>query len=54
MICLLYYVYVFSATKLEIRAEQVLPESEGRRGEKVGEGTGGGRRKDPNNVRTCE
>jgi hypothetical protein len=25
MLCLLYYAYVFSSTKLEIRAEQVLP-----------------------------
>jgi hypothetical protein len=29
MLCLLYYAYVFSSTKLEIRAEQVLPGSEG-------------------------
>jgi hypothetical protein len=32
MLCLPYYAYVFSATKLEIRAEQVLP------GSKEGEG----------------
>jgi hypothetical protein len=25
MLCLSYYAYVFSSTKLEIRAEQVLP-----------------------------
>jgi hypothetical protein len=32
MRCLLYYAYVFSSTKLEIRAEEVLPGSEeGRR-----------------------
>jgi hypothetical protein len=43
-LCLSYYVYVFSSTKLEIRAEQVLPGSEG--------GMGG--RNDPNNVCTCE
>jgi hypothetical protein len=29
MLCLSYYAYVFSSTKLEIRAEQVLPGSEG-------------------------
>jgi hypothetical protein len=29
MLCLPYYAYVFSSTKLEIRAEQVLPESNG-------------------------
>jgi hypothetical protein len=33
MLCLPYYAYVFSSTKLEIRAEQVLPESEGEKGE---------------------
>jgi hypothetical protein len=38
MLCLLYYAYVFSSTKLEIRAEQFLPGSEGREGERVGEG----------------
>jgi hypothetical protein len=32
-LCLLYYAYVFSSRKLEIRAEQVLPGSGGR-GEK--------------------
>jgi hypothetical protein len=36
MLCLLYYAYVFSSTKLEMRAEQALPGSE------EGEGTGGG------------
>jgi hypothetical protein len=40
MLCLPYYAYVFSSTKLVIRAEQVLPGSEGRRG---GEAGGGGR-----------
>jgi hypothetical protein len=39
--------YVFSSTKLEIRAEQVLPGSRGKR-----EGAGG--RNGPNNVCTCE
>jgi hypothetical protein len=29
MLCLSYYAYVFSSTKLEGRAEQVLPGSEG-------------------------
>jgi hypothetical protein len=33
-----YYAYVFSSTKLEIRAEQVLPRSKEGRWEKVGEG----------------
>jgi hypothetical protein len=41
MLCLPYYAYVFSSTKLEIRAEQVLPGSEGKRGERVGEGDKG-------------
>jgi hypothetical protein len=50
MLCLPYYAYVFSSTKLEIRAEQVLP------GSKVGRGWGRGAkgRNDPNNVRTCK
>jgi hypothetical protein len=34
MLCLPYYAYVFSSTKLEIRAEQVLPGSKDDRGEK--------------------
>jgi hypothetical protein len=34
MFCLPYYVYIFSSTKLEIMAEQVLP------GNKRGRGTG--------------
>jgi hypothetical protein len=45
MLCLSYYAYVVSSTKLEIRAEQVLPGSGGR---------GTRRRNDPNNVCTCE
>jgi hypothetical protein len=37
MLCLPYYAYVFSSTKLEVRAEQVLPGSEvGKQGEFVG------------------
>jgi hypothetical protein len=35
MLCLPYYAYVFSSTKIEIRAERVLPGSKG-------EGWGGG------------
>jgi hypothetical protein len=46
MLCLSYYAYVFSRTKLEIRAEQVLPGSEWGRGTRE--------RNDPNNVCTCE
>jgi hypothetical protein len=38
MLCLPYYAYVFSSTKSEIRAEQVLPGSE--RGEWEREGKG--------------
>jgi hypothetical protein len=46
MLCLPYYAYVISSTKLVIRAEQDLPGTEvGRRG---------GGRNDPNNVCTCE
>jgi hypothetical protein len=52
MLCLPYYAYVFSSTKLEIRAEQVLPGSERGREEEGGEGTGW--RNDPNNICTCE
>jgi hypothetical protein len=37
MLCLPYYA-VFSSTKLEIRAEQVLPGKEGRAGERMGVG----------------
>jgi hypothetical protein len=39
MLCPPYYAYVFSATKLEIRAEQVLPGS-GRQRESGGGGQG--------------
>jgi hypothetical protein len=42
MLCLSYYVYVFSSTKLEIRAEQVLPGSKGEWQERVGKGGQGG------------
>jgi hypothetical protein len=38
MLFLPYYAYVFSSTKLEIRAEQVLPGSEVGRGVEGGEG----------------
>jgi hypothetical protein len=38
MLCLSYYAYVFSSTKLEIRAEQVLAGSEGVGGRKGGQG----------------
>jgi hypothetical protein len=42
MLCLPYYAYVFSSTKLVIRAEQDLPGSEvGRGGKDEGEGQGG-------------
>jgi hypothetical protein len=41
MLCLPYYAYVFSSTKLEIRPEQVLPGSEGGEGEKEGAGSRG-------------
>jgi hypothetical protein len=34
MLCLPYYAYVFSSTKLEIRAEQALPGCKGGRGAK--------------------
>jgi hypothetical protein len=39
MLCFSFYAFVFSSTKLEIRAEQVLPGSKGWRGEKVGMGS---------------
>jgi hypothetical protein len=52
MLCLPYYAYVFSTTKLEIRAEQVLSGSDGRGREGGGGGAGG--KNDPNNVHTCE
>jgi hypothetical protein len=35
MFCLSYYAYVFSSTKLEIKAEQFLPGSEGGWGERM-------------------
>jgi hypothetical protein len=43
---------LMSSTKLEIRAEQVLPGSERGKRERLREGAAG--RNDPNNVRTCE
>jgi hypothetical protein len=45
-------VYTLSSTKLEIRAEQILPGSEGGGGDREREGVGG--RNSPNNVCTCE
>jgi hypothetical protein len=53
MLCLPYYTYVFSSTKLEIRAEQILPGSEEGLGAEVGGGGSGGRN-DLNNVCACE
>jgi hypothetical protein len=47
-----YYAYILSSTKLEIRAEQVLPGSKEERVERARERDGG--RNDPNNVCTCE
>jgi hypothetical protein len=52
MLCLPYYPYVISSTKLVIRAEQELPGTEGGRGGRVGEGIGW--KNDPNNVCICE
>jgi hypothetical protein len=52
MLCLPYYAYVFSSTKLVIRAEQDLPGTAG--GREIGWGRGAGWRNDPNNVCTCE
>jgi hypothetical protein len=52
MLCLPYEAYVFSSTKLVIKAEQDLPGTEGGGGQKVGEGAEG--RSDPNNGCTCE
>jgi hypothetical protein len=51
MLCLSYYVNVFSSTKLEIRAEQVLPGNEGGRGR---DGGGQGLEMTQKNVYTCE
>jgi hypothetical protein len=52
MLCILYYAYVFSSTKLVIRAEQDLPEL--REGGRRGWERGARGRNDPNNVCTCE
>jgi hypothetical protein len=52
MLCLPYYAYVFSSTKLVIRAEEVLPGTEEGRGALWERGAGW--RNDPNNVCTCE
>jgi hypothetical protein len=51
MHCLPYYAYVFSSTKLVIRAEKDLTGMKGVRGEGV---RGAGGRNDPNHVCTCE
>jgi hypothetical protein len=50
MLCLSYYAYVFSSTKLEIRAKQGVVRGVG--GEKMEAGDRG--RNDPHNVCTCE
>jgi hypothetical protein len=42
MLCPSYYAYVFSLTKLEIRAEQVLPRNERGWEEEVGDEEQGG------------
>jgi hypothetical protein len=44
-LCLSYYCYVYSSTKLEKRAEQVLLGSEGDGGRGTGDGAGHGRGK---------
>jgi hypothetical protein len=46
MLCLSYYAYEFSSTKLAIRVEQVLPG--------INEGGRERERNDPNNVCICE
>jgi hypothetical protein len=51
MLCLPYYAYVFSSTKLQIRAEQILP---GSGVEEECWGRGAREKNDPNNVHTCE
>jgi hypothetical protein len=43
MLCLPYYAYVFSSTKLEIREEQVLPRSKEGWGREAGAREGRGR-----------
>jgi hypothetical protein len=53
MLCLPYYAYVLSSTKLEIRAEQYLPGTEAGR-EREGKEDGAGWGNDQNNVCTCE
>jgi hypothetical protein len=50
MLCLSYYVYVFSSTKSVMRAEWNLPETE--EGRRDGLGRGAVWRNDPNNVCT--
>jgi hypothetical protein len=41
MLCLSYFAYLFFSTKLEIRAEQVLPGSKVEGGRRWGRGAGG-------------
>jgi hypothetical protein len=48
MLCLYYYCYVFSSTKLEKRAEEFLPGIEGGGGERESAGRKG--RNGPNSV----
>jgi hypothetical protein len=52
MLCLSYYCYVYSSTKFEKRAEQVLPGIKGVEERRRGWGAGG--RNGPNNVCTYE
>jgi hypothetical protein len=52
MLCLPHYAFVFSSTKLEIRAEQFFLEMRGGGGRERGWWKGG--RNDPNNVHMCE
>jgi hypothetical protein len=50
--CLPYYAFLFSLTKLVIKAEQDLPGTEGGRVERAVERSGG--KNNPDNVCTCE
>jgi hypothetical protein len=55
-LCLFFFftiAYVFSSTKLEKKAEQALPGSEGVEGQREGAG-GRGQGDGPNNAGTCE
>jgi hypothetical protein len=53
-LCLSYFAYIFSSTKLEIRAEQVLPGCEEVRGKKKETEWRAVGRNSPNNVCKCE